>query len=57
MKKNDPRVEELRNLHCETHNQPLSPHIVTFENDDVSIRWNGCCDDIRNRAQAIVDRT
>ena len=56
MKANDPRVDELRNLSCEEHNQPLNPHIVTFENGDVSIRWNGCCDEIRNRAKAIAER-
>jgi hypothetical protein len=56
MKNDDPRLAELRNLHCDTHDHDLGLHVVTFDSKDVSVRWDACCDDLRTRAKAIVDR-
>jgi hypothetical protein len=55
MKADDPRVQQLRQLHCDTHDADLSPRITPFESGDVEIRWNGCCDDIRKRAKEIAE--
>lgn len=55
IKADDPRIGELKQLRCETHHALLSVRVRRFENGDATIRWQACCDDLRQRAQKTLD--
>jgi hypothetical protein len=55
MRYDDPRIGELKALRCEKHYGLLSVQVKRFENGDATVRWQGCCEELRERAQKIYD--